>query len=152
MRLLWGSRGRNPLTPAHIHRTTTSTVNHVLGRSEPEVGEEHMTAVLAAKDVLWFDVAMRNPVFVTVLDCRKYLQECIADLVFLRSVVVGSDRSEKIAAAVKVEDEKISGKSALDAMVTEADVGVEGDCVGDVFVSLDVLLGVELLGRTVCGL
>jgi hypothetical protein len=83
---------------------------------------------------------------VTVLDGRKHLQECIANLVFLRSIMVGSDRSEKIAAAVQVEDEKISGETAVDAMVTEVDVGVEGDCMGDVFVILDVLLHVELLG------
>lgn len=103
-----------------------------------------MTAILAAEDVLRFDIAMGDPVFMTVLDGGKDLQKCVADLVFLCSVVVGSDRSEKVSTAVQVEDEKICGE-AVDAMVTDADVGVEGDCMCNVLVILDVLLHVELL-------
>ena len=60
--------------------------------------------------------------------------------------MVGSDRSEKIATAVKVEDEEITREAGMDAMMTEAYVGIEGDCMGNVFVILDVLLSVKLLG------
>ena len=63
--------------------------------------------------------------------------------------MVGSDSSEKIAATVEVEDEKISGEATVDAVVAETNVGIEGDRVGDIFVILDVLLRVEFLGRTV---
>ena len=66
--------------------------------------------------------------------------------------MVGSDRSEEITAAVEVEDEKISYEAAVDAVVTQAEVGIEGDCMGNVFVILDILLHVELLSRTARGL
>jgi len=62
--------------------------------------------------------------------------------------VVGSNSGEEIATTVEVEDEEISGEAAMDT-VTEADVGVEGNRMGNIFVVLDVLLHVELLCRTV---
>ena len=86
-----------------------------------------MTTVLATKNILWFDIAMGNAVLMTILDGRKHLQERIANLVLLGAVVVGRDSSEKIAATVKVEDEKISGEAAVDAVdavVAKADVGI----------------------------
>lgn len=108
-----------------------------------------MPAVFAAEDVLRFNIAVGDAMFMTVLDGRKYLQERIADLVFLRAVVVGCDSGKEITTTVEVEDEEISGEATVDAVMTEVDVRVEGDCVCDVFVPLDVLLRVELLGRTV---
>ena len=105
-----------------------------------------MTAVLAAEDILRFYIAMGDAVFVTILDGRKHLQERIPDLVLLRSIVVGSDSGEEIAAAVEVEDEEISGETAVDAVVTEVDVGIEGNCMGDVFVTLNIFLHIKLLG------
>ena len=104
-----------------------------------------MTAVFTTQDILWFDISMEDPVFVTVLDGGKHLQKCVANLVFLSSIVVGSNRGKKIATAVEVEDEKISGEVSMDAVVTEAGVGIEGDRMGNVFMVLDVLLRVELL-------
>ena len=59
-----------------------------------------------------------------ILDGREHLQERIADLVLLGAITVGSDSREKIAAAVEVEDEKISGEAAVDAVVAKADVGI----------------------------
>lgn len=90
--------------------------------------------------------------FVTIFDGRQHLQKCIADLFILCSIVIGSDRTEEITAAVEVEDEKISGEAAVDAVVTQAEVGIEGDCVGNVFVILNILLHVELLSGTARGL
>lgn len=83
-----------------------------------------MTTVLAAEDILWFDIAMGNAMLMAILDSREHLQERIADLVFPGAITVGSDSREEIAAAVEVEDEKISGEAAVDAVVTKADVGV----------------------------
>ena len=108
-----------------------------------------MTAVIATEDILRFYIAMGDAVFMTVLDCGKHLQEGIADLGFLRAVVIGSNSGEEIATAVEVEDEEISGEAAMDTVVTKADVGVEGNRMGNIFVVLDVLLHVELLCRTV---
>jgi hypothetical protein len=90
-----------------------------------------VTAILAAEDILWFYIAMGDAVFVAILDGRKHLQERIPDLVLLGSIVVGSDGSEEIAATVEVEDEEIPSETAVDAVVTEVDVGIEGDCMGN---------------------
>jgi len=121
-------------------------MNHVLRCSEPKVGEEYMTAVLTAEDVLWFNVSMKDPMVVTVLDGRKHLQKCVANLVFLSSIVVGSNRGKEIATTVEVEDEKVPSEAGVDAVVTEAGVRIEGDGMGNVFMILDVLLFAELLG------
>lgn len=88
---------------------------------------------------------MEDPVFMTVLDGGKHLEKCVADPIILRSIVVGSDRGVKVAAAVKVEDENVAGKAAVDALATKVDVGIKGDCVGNVFVILDFLLHGELI-------
>jgi len=108
-----------------------------------------MTAVIAAENVLWFYIAMGDAVFMTVFNGGEYLQEGVADLGFLRAIVVGSNSGEEIATAVEVEDEEISGEAAMDTVVTKADIGIEGDRMGNIFVVLDVLLRVELLCRTV---
>lgn len=63
--------------------------------------------------------------------------------------MAGANRSEKITAGVEVEDEKVTGEAPVDAVVTQMEVGIEGDRMCNVFVALDVLLHVELLGRTV---
>jgi len=143
-RKVGGSRGL--LTPTHIHRATASTANHVLRRGQPKVGEEDVTAILTAENVFRFNITVGDTMFMAVLDGRKHLQKYIADPVFLCAVMIGSDRSEEITAAVEVEDEEISGEAAMDTVVTKANVGVEGDCVGDVFVTLDLLLHMEFLG------
>ena len=83
-----------------------------------------MTTVLAAEDILWFDIAMGNAMLVAILDSREHLQERIADLVLLGAITVGSDGREEIAAAVEVEDEKISGEAAVDAVMAKTNVGV----------------------------
>ena len=83
-----------------------------------------MTTVLATENILWFDIAMGDAVLMAILDGRKHLQERIANLVLLGTVVVGGDSSEQIAAAVEVEEEKIPGEAAVDAVVTNADVGI----------------------------
>jgi len=84
--------------------------------------------------------------FMAILDGRQDLEERIANLVFLGAIMVGSDSREEIAAAVKIENEKISCETTMDAVVSEVKVGIQGDCMSDVFMSLYVLLCVKLLG------
>ena len=105
-----------------------------------------MTTVLAAENILWFDVAVGDAVLMTIIDGGKNLQECIADLVLLGAIVIRGNSVEKIAAAVEVEYEKISREAAVDAVVAETNVGIQGNGVSNVFVTLDVLLCVKLLG------
>ena len=83
-----------------------------------------MATVFATENVLWFNIAMGNSMLMAILDGRKHLQERIANLVLLSAIVVGSDSCEKITAAVKVEDEKISSEAPVDAVVAQADVGI----------------------------
>lgn len=120
-------------------------MNHVLLRGESEVCKEYVTAILTAEDILRFDVAMENPVCVTVFDSREHLQKRFADLVILRSITMGSNGSEEVAAEVQVEDEKITGERAVEVVAVELDVGIDGDYTGDVFVTLDQALHIELL-------
>ena len=83
-----------------------------------------MTTVFTTENVLRLDVAVGDAMLMTILDGGHHLQERIANLVLLGAIVVGSDSSEKIAAAVKIEDEKISCEAAMDAVVAETNVGI----------------------------